>query len=134
MVAADEVDLGGADERPDGRRLQVRESVVVGGRQVRHHAAVVARDDDAAPAGRVGGRDVVFGADAGGGAGGAERRGVGVRADGADVQGAVRGEQVLVPRRGVRMAGVGGGDAWMGKGVGVGNAWMGKGVGGRRVG
>lgn len=63
---------------------------------MRHHAAGVARYDDAAPAGRVGGGGVVFGAYAGGGAGGAEGGGVGVGADGADVEGAVWGEHVLV--------------------------------------
>ena len=95
MVAADEVDARGADQRPDGGGAEVRDVVVVGCRQVRAHAAVVARDDDAAAAGRVRSRDVVFGADAGGGAGGAERRGGGVGADGADEERAVGGEHVL---------------------------------------
>lgn len=83
----------------------MRELVVGRGCQVRDHAAVVARDDDAATAGRVGGRDVVFGADAGGGAGGAEGVGVGVGADGAEVERAGWGEHVLVVGGGVSLVG-----------------------------
>ena len=86
----------------------MREHVVVCGCEVRAHAAVVGCDDHAAAAGRVGGRRVVFGADAGGGAGAAQRFGVFVLADRADEDGAVGGEHVLRGRGGVSLM-VGGG-------------------------
>ena len=68
---------------------------------MRAHGAVVAGDDDAAAAGRVGGRHEVFGADAGFFVPGAQGRGVFVRADAADVEGGVGGEDVLVVRGGL---------------------------------
>ena len=95
MVPADEVDARLLHQRPDVGGSQMRDGVVVGGRKVRDHAARMAGDDHAAAAGRRRGGDVVFGADAGGGAGGAEGRGGGVGADAADVEGAVGGEHVL---------------------------------------
>ena len=69
--------------------------VVVGGRQVGAHAAVVARDDDPAAAGRFGGGDPVLGAEAGGGACGAEDRGILVGPDAANVKDRRRREDVL---------------------------------------
>lgn len=65
MVAPDVIDAGPFHGVPDARRLQVLELVLVGGRQVRAHAAVVARDDDAAPAGGLRVVDAVFGPQAG---------------------------------------------------------------------
>ena len=85
MVAADVEDAGGLDEGPDRFGLQVRDFVFVGGGQVRAHAAVGARDDDAAPARWVGRVDQVLGAHAGFGVLRAQKVGVFVGADAADV-------------------------------------------------
>lgn len=60
----------------------------------------MAGDDDPAAAGRLVGRDEIFGADAGFFVLGAQGRGVFVGADAADVEGGVRGEDVLRVRRG----------------------------------
>ena len=68
---------------------------------MRAHGTVVAGDDDAAAAGGLVGRDEVFGADAGFFVLGAQRRGVLVGADAADVEGRVRGEDVLRVRGGL---------------------------------
>lgn len=51
MVAADKIERGLLDECPDVGRLEVLDFVLVGGGQMRAHAAIVARDDDAAAAG-----------------------------------------------------------------------------------
>lgn len=61
----------------------------------------MACDDDAAPARRVVGQPQVFGCQACGGAGGVEGGGVGVGADGADVEDRGRGEEVLCAAGGV---------------------------------
>ena len=71
---------------------------------MRAHGTVVAGDDDAAAAGRLVGRDEVFGADAGFFVFGAQRRGVFVGADAADVEGRGGGEDVLPGRSGVNFA------------------------------
>ena len=55
----------------------------------------MSRDDHAAGSGRVCGGHEVFGAEACGGAGGAEGRGIGVGADAADVNDGVGGQDVL---------------------------------------
>lgn len=55
VVAADVVDVGGLDHRPDARLLEVLEFVVVGRGEVGAHGPVVAGDDDSAfPGGRRG--------------------------------------------------------------------------------
>ena len=95
MVSAHEVDAGLLHEFPDRGGLQVRDFVLVRGGQVGAHGAVVARDDDAAAAGGLVGRDEVFGADAGFFVFGAQGRGVFVGADAADVEGGVCGEDIL---------------------------------------
>lgn len=58
---------------------------------MRAHGTVMACDDNAAAAGRLVGRDKVFGADAGFFVLGAQGRGVLVGADAADVEGRVGG-------------------------------------------
>ena len=62
MVTTDVVDFGLLHEGPDVGRFQVRDFVVVCGREMRAHAAVLAGDDDAAAAGGGGLRGEVFGA------------------------------------------------------------------------
>lgn len=95
MVSAHEVDPGLLHQGRDLGGLQVREFVLVRGGQVGAHGAVVAGDDDAAAAGGLVRGDEVFGADARFFVFGAQRRGVLVGADAADVDGGVRGEDVL---------------------------------------
>ncbi len=53
MVSAHVVDARLLDQRPDVRLLEMLKLVVVGGGQVRAHAALVAGDDDATAARRV---------------------------------------------------------------------------------
>ena len=102
MVSADEVELRGLHQRPDRRRFQVRDLVVVGRSQVGAHGAVLARDDHAAAAGGgVFGGAEVLGAQAGGLARFGEERGVVVVADAADVEDGGRGEDVLGAAGGV---------------------------------
>ena len=84
MIPADVIDLGLFDELPDLRALQMAELVLIGGLEGRDHAAVVAGDDYTAAAGGVGGVYEVFGAESGGGAGGAENFGVFILADAAN--------------------------------------------------
>ncbi len=84
MVPADVVHLGLLDEFPDLGRLQVGEFVLVCSVKGGDHAAVVAGDDYTAAAGGVGGVYEVFGAESGGGAGGAENFGVFILADAAN--------------------------------------------------
>lgn len=87
MVPAHVIHLRLLHQLPDLRALQVRELVVVGGSQMRAHGPVLARDDDAAAAGGgVGGRELVFDAQAGLFAGGAQVRGVLVGADATNVE------------------------------------------------
>lgn len=71
------------------------ELILIRGRQMRAHAAVVACDDDAAAAGGLGVIDAIGGAQAGGAAGRGEDVGVFVTADAADVEDGVGGEDVL---------------------------------------
>lgn len=95
MVATDVVRLGVLDERPHLGLLQVLEVVVVGGVQASAHAAVVAGDDDAAPAGGVRGVHAVLDAQADLLDGIVQDGGVLVVADAADEDDAVRGQDVL---------------------------------------
>lgn len=95
MVTANVVELGVLNQRPDIRALQVLEVIVVGSAQLGAHAAVVARDDDAAAAGGHLGVDAVLDAEAGLLAGLAEDGGVLVVAGAAEVDDAVRRQHVL---------------------------------------
>lgn len=95
MVAADVVHIGVLDEAPDLGLLEVVQVIVVGGREVGAHAAVVAGDDDAAAARGLGGLDAVLDAEAGLLDGVVQDGGVLVVADAADVDDAVVGQQVL---------------------------------------
>ena len=98
MVASDVVHARRADERPDLRRRQVRQLVLVCGRQVRDQAAVVARNDDAAAAGWQRGIDQVFDVQAGGLACVVECVGSGVGADAADEEDGRGWQDVLADR------------------------------------
>ena len=95
MVPANVVDLGLLYEFPDLGRLEMGELVLVCGVEGRDHGAVVAGDDDAAAASRVGGVDEVLGAESGGGAGGTEGFGVFILADAADEKDGGGGKDVL---------------------------------------
>lgn len=60
MVAANVVDIGILNQAPDLGFLQVVQAVVVRSAQIGAHAAVMARDDHPAPAGRLGRLDAVL--------------------------------------------------------------------------
>lgn len=95
MVAADEIERGLLDKRPDIGRLEVLDFVLVGGGQMRAHAAIVACDDDAAAAGGGVRVHAVFHAKAGGLACGPKDGGIFVGTDAADVEDALGWEDVL---------------------------------------
>lgn len=78
----------------------MRDLILIRSSQMRAHGTVMACDNDPAAAGRLVGRNEIFGADAGFFIFGAQGRGVFVGADTADVEGGVRGEDVLRVRRG----------------------------------
>lgn len=95
MVPADVVDARLLHGGPDVRRLKVLELVLVGGGQVRAHAAVVAGDDDAAAARRLAVVDAVLGAQAGVAACRGQDVGVFVAPHAADVEDGGGREDVL---------------------------------------
>lgn len=105
MVTADEIERGLLNECPDIRRLEMLDFVLVGGSQMRAHAAVVAGDDDAAAARGGVGVHAILHAKAGGLAGGAEDGGILVGTDTADVEDALGWEDVLL-RRNEEVAGL----------------------------
>ena len=95
VVAADVVGLGVLDEAPDLRLLQMLEVVVVGGAKVGAETPVVTGDDNAATTGLFLGIDAVLDAETGGLNGIVKNGRVLVVAGAADVDDAVRGEDVL---------------------------------------
>lgn len=96
MIPAHIIRPGLLHHGPDLRLLQVLELILVRGRQMGAHAAVMARDDDPTATRGLGVVDAVFGAEAGVAAGGGEDVCVFVAADAADVEDGVWGEHVLV--------------------------------------
>lgn len=95
VVAADVVGLGVLDEGPDLGLLEVLDVVVVGGAELGAHAAVVARDDDAAAARLLLGVDAVLDAQADLLDGVVQDGGVLIVANAAEVDDAVGREHVL---------------------------------------
>lgn len=95
MEATDVVDLGVLNQAPDLRLLQVIEVVVVGGTQVGAEGSVVAGDDGAAAASLLLGVDAILDSQASGLDGIVEDGGILVVTGTADVDDAVRGEDVL---------------------------------------
>ena len=96
MISADIVHLRLLHHLPHLRLLQVLELVLVRSRQMRAHAAVMARDDDATATRRLCVVDAVFGAETGVLACGGQDVGVFVAPDAADVEDGVGGEDVLL--------------------------------------
>lgn len=101
VVAADIVDLGVLDKRPNLGLLQVLEVVVVGGTELSAHGAVVASDDNTATAGADLGVDTVLDAEASLLDSIVEDGSVLVVADTAEVDDAVGREEVLSTAGGV---------------------------------
>lgn len=95
MVATNVVHLSILDQAPDLGLLQVIESIVVRGTQIRAHAPVVARNHDATPPGGLRLLDAVLDTEAGLLDGVLEDGGVLVVADTTQVDDAVVGQQVL---------------------------------------
>lgn len=91
MVAADKIDRGLFDQRPNLGGLQVLDFILVGGSQMCAHGAIMVCENDAATAGWNRWVEEVFDADTGFDAGFAKNVGVFVRANATDEEDGGRG-------------------------------------------